>query len=195
MPLFRIEPLSWPAPVSEDFDGLLITSANALRFGSKSLQTLVHLPVYAVGEASAAEARKLGFNVAAAGSAGVETLLQSIPGKLQLLHPCGEDRMALGPIEHRVTQIAVYRSVKLPAPVGIGLSEVVAVHSPRAASRFAALATEAQVDRSRVSLAAISRATAEAAGHGWREVAVAETPDDQCLLALAKELCEKPGYK
>jgi uroporphyrinogen-III synthase len=41
-------------------------------------------------------------------------------------------------------------------------------------------------------IAAISEAAAEAVGKGWRRVAIAETPTDDALLALAAGLCDKP---
>jgi uroporphyrinogen-III synthase len=66
------------------------------------------------------------------------------------------------------------------------------VHSPRAGRRFAQVADELGLNRSRILIAAISKAAAEAAGRGWREVVVASNPDDRSLLALAKELCDKP---
>ena len=44
-----------------------------------------------------------------------------------------------------------------------------------------------------VAIAAISAATAETAGAGWKSVDVAERPSDDALLALAERLCNKPG--
>ena len=44
IPLFEIEPLEWTAPDPEAFDGLLLTSANAVRHGGEKLQALRALP-------------------------------------------------------------------------------------------------------------------------------------------------------
>ena len=50
MPLFEIEPVEWEAPDPERFDGILLTSANALRFGRDGLKALRGLKTYAVGD-------------------------------------------------------------------------------------------------------------------------------------------------
>ena len=191
IPLFRIEPLYWALPDAASFDGLLLTSANALRCAGGRLLQLRSLKVYAVGEVTADEARKAGFDIASTGSVGVERLLASIEPGRRLLHLCGENRVELGEARQRIEALPVYRSVELPAPGGIDRVEVVAVHSPRAARRFAELA--GALDRAKVSIAAISGAAADAAGAGWLELAIADEPTDRSLLVLAKELCDKPA--
>ncbi len=40
-----------------------------------------------------------------------------------------------------------------------------------------------------ITVAAISLAAAEAAGSGWASIEIAETPNDEALLALATRLC------
>lgn len=189
LPLFRIDPIPWALPSAGSFDGLLLTSANALRWAGDDLQYLRRLKVYAVGEATADEARNGGFNVASTGSAGVERLLASIEPGQRLLHLCGEDRVDISEARHRIQALPVYRAVELPDPIGLDRTEVAAVHSPRAARRFAELA--GTLGRPKVSIAAISAAAADAAGAGWLEVAVAHESTDRSLLALAKELCDK----
>ena len=72
IPLFEIEPVSWKAPDAASFDGLLITSANAMRSAGEQLLELRGLPVYAVGPATADAAREAGFDVASSGDAGAE---------------------------------------------------------------------------------------------------------------------------
>ena len=63
-PLFEVEPLTWQAPDVDAFDGLLLTSANAVRHGGDELLKLRGLEVYAVGEATAdAAASALTFSV------------------------------------------------------------------------------------------------------------------------------------
>jgi uroporphyrinogen-III synthase len=44
-------------------------------------------------------------------------------------------------------------------------------------------------------IAAISAAAAEAVGDGWNEVAIAERPTDEALLALAARLCNNSDPK
>ncbi|MFL6765128.1 MAG: uroporphyrinogen-III synthase, partial [Sphingomicrobium sp.] len=50
IPLFEIEPVVWEAPQATDYDGLLLTSANAVRCGGGGLGRLRPLKVYAVGQ-------------------------------------------------------------------------------------------------------------------------------------------------
>jgi uroporphyrinogen-III synthase len=194
VPLFRIEPIEWQAPEPAGFDGLLLTSANAVRHGGDQLETLRGLPVYAVGEASAEAARAAGFDIAGSGEAGVERLLGSIDGGLRLLHLCGEHRMAVEATQ-AITAVPVYRSAELPAPAGLAriAGQTAAVHSPRAGRRLAELVDEAGVDRSTIRIAAISDAAVAAMSGGWDACEAAERPDDRALLALAARLCDCYG--
>jgi uroporphyrinogen-III synthase len=187
VPLFRVEPIAWQAPDPAAFDGLLLTSANALRSGRAQLQSLKRLPVYAVGEATAEAAREAGFDVAGTGHSGVDSLLASI-GELKLLHLCGEDLRAPQAASQQITAIAVYRAVPVEADLGAVKGAVALIHSPRAGRRFAQLAE----DRGSTIVAAISTAAAEAVGDGWQAVETAERPNDDALLALAASLCNKP---
>jgi uroporphyrinogen-III synthase len=194
MPLFTVEPVDWAAPDPGGFDALLLTSANAVRHGGEGLLSLRQLPVYAVGEATAAAAREAGFDVAASGEAGVERLLGSIPPDLRLLHLCGEHRIEPH-ASQAITAVPVYRSNALPMPEDLGAIEgqVAAVHSPRAGQRLSELADQAGIDRSTVRIAAISEAAASGAGIGWERCEAAATPDEAALLALAARLCDNPA--
>jgi len=191
MPLFAVEPVAWAVPDPREFDALLLTSANAVRQGGEGLAQLRGLPVYAVGEATAATAREAGFEVAGTGDAGVDALLSSIPGRVRLLHLCGEHRTAAAV----ANAVPVYRSVELPTPDDLGQIEgqTVAVHSPRAGQRMAELVDRAGIDRATIRIAAISEAVALATGEGWAMREAAETPTEAALLALAARLCDNPG--
>ena len=194
MPLFEVEPVEWEAPDPGGFDALLLTSANAVRHGGAGLERLRGLPVYAVGEATAAAARGAGFTVTASGDAGVERLLESAPAKLRLLHLCGEHRTETA-AKPDITAVPVYRSVALPMPDGIAEigGQTVAVHSPRAGQRLSQLVEQAGIDRRAVRIAAISEAAASAAGSGWERCEAADTPGEAALLALAARLCDNRG--
>lgn len=189
IPLFNIQPIGWTAPDPETFDGLLLTSANAVRHGGDQLQNFRDLPVFAVGEGTAGEARKKGFRVALVGDTGIDGLLGAIDTKLKLLHLCGEDRRQSVEAFRLVTAIPVYRSNAVedldmsPAKAVVAL-----IHSPRAGDRFAELVA----DPHSIAIAAISRAAADSVGTGWETVEVAEEPTDDALLALAARLCNKP---
>jgi uroporphyrinogen-III synthase len=186
-PLFHVEPLAWEVPEASGFDGVLLTSANALRHGGAGLQALRGLKAYAVGDATAQAAREAGFDVAATGDAGVERLLGSIEPDLKLLHLCGADRRSADGARQKITSIPIYRS-KPVNDVQLPDADIALVHSSRAGTRFA----EQAHDKSRTTIVAISQAAADAAGDRWRAVEVAEEPTDEALLALVARLCNKP---
>lgn len=190
VPLFVIEAAAWTAPNPAAFDGLLVTSANAFRTGGPGLARLRGLPVFAVGETTASEARAHGFSLASAGSGGVDDLLGQIDPGLRLLHLCGEQWREPQAPRQAITHLPVYRAAELSSPdLAPCAGAVVAVHSPRAGARFAELAAKAGLDTSRIALAAISPEAARSAGGGWEQVAAASEPNDGALLALAARLC------
>jgi uroporphyrinogen-III synthase len=189
-PLFEIEPLAWAVPDPSSFDGLLLTSANALRHGGAGIEALRPLPVYAVGESTAEAARAAGFILARTGTGGVDDLLDSLDPGLALLHLCGEHRREARAARHAITRVTTYRSRTLDAPdLGSAPGTVALVHSPRAGERLAALVGA----RGTMRIAAISPAAAAAVGHGWDMVETADQPNDDALLALAARLCNKPS--
>jgi uroporphyrinogen-III synthase len=186
VPLFRIEPVDWEAPEPGGFDGLLLTSANAVRFGGEQLQRLRGLKTHAVGEATADEAREAGFDIATTGDSGVDGLLGSIEPGLRLLHLCGEDRREPDRPSQQITPVVVYRSPQIEHPdLSAIAGRVALIHSPRAGRRFAELVK----DRQSIAIAAISSGAAQAVGNGWTAVETAEQPNDDALLALAARLC------
>ena len=189
VPLFEIEPLPWDAPDSAQFDGLLLTSANALPSAGEKTKAFRSLPLYAVGAATADAARDAGFSVAAVGEADVDRLLGSIEPGLKLLHLCGRDRRAPAAAAHQITPVPVYRAKPIEAPdLSQAEGAVALIHSPRAGRRLAELVR----DRGSIAIAAISAAAAEAADGGWAAVEFAAAPNDDALLALAARLCNKP---
>jgi uroporphyrinogen-III synthase len=192
LPLFKVEPIGWTAPEASRFDGLLLTSANALRHGGDQLESLRGLQVYAVGEATAGAAREAGFGVAATGDSGVDRLLGSIEPNMRLLHLCGEDRREPAGAPQSIRSIAVYRSNAVQRPYPAAAKGAVAlIHSPRAGRRFAELVH----DRAVTAIAAVSPAAAESVGRGWESVEAADAPTDDALLVLATRLCNNPPPK
>ena len=192
MPLFRVEPVEWRAPEAASFDGLLLTSANAVRHGGEQLQSLRGLKVYAVGEATAEAARDAGFDIAATGDAGVDRLLGSIQDEFRLLHLCGADRREPQDARQAITPLIVYRSEPIETPdLSVASRSLALVHSPRAGARLAELVD----DRASIAIAAISGAAADAVGAGWTSIDIADRPTDDALLALAARLCNNPQPK
>jgi uroporphyrinogen-III synthase len=185
VPLFEIVPLPWQAPRAGEFDAIVMTSANAALHGGEQLERLKSLPVRAVGAATAAAARAAGFAVASIGEGGSEDM--GLPTGERLLHLAGREHRAVG----AATTIPIYEARPIePVPSLDGLGEcVVAVYSSRAGQCLAELVT----DRSRIIIAAISPAAAEACGAGWKGVHAALQPSDAALLALAARLCDSPA--
>jgi uroporphyrinogen-III synthase len=188
-PLFEIEPIEWNVPENDEFDALLLTSANAARFGGERLRALLAFPVHAVGSATAEVAREFGLKVASVGQAGIEELLKSLPSGVKLLHLAGEDRKL--PVDSRIiTVIPVYRAREVGNPdLRDSRGCVALLHSARAGRRLAELVK----DRADIVIAAISPAAAEELGSGWELVEAADAPSDDALLALAARLCNKPA--
>jgi uroporphyrinogen-III synthase len=194
LPLFEVHAIDWVAPDAARFDALLLTSANAPRHAGPGLAALRALPVHAVGAATAAAAREAGLDVVAVGDGDGAALVAAAAarGVRRALLLGGRDRAVEGhPIIAKT--IAIYAS----EPVAVALEaldqlagSVVLLHSPRAARRVAGLIDRAGIDRRTVRIAAISAATADAAGGDWEGIIAAATPDDAALIALARSLAD-----
>lgn len=186
-PLFAIEPLPWKPPAKAGFDALLLTSANALRMSGTGLAALAGLPAWCVGEATAMATRAAGLSVARVGTAGVAALVGD--GAEKLLWLCGADHTALPPaVAARVTAVPVYCASERAIGTAIFDQPCIALlHSARAARKLLALVP----DRAAVTIIAISPAVAATAGDGWDAVAVASSPDDAEMVAIAAKLCQK----
>ena len=196
-PLFRVEPLDWQPPDPAEFEAVMLTSANAARHGGPQLALFRHLPAFAVGEATAEAAAEAGFADIRPGPVDADALVAMMAdqGFGSAIHPCGEDHIAPGLVGLRLHSVPVYRAIAGDALEGRALAALedgalALLHSPRAAALFSTLAAPY---RARVAIAAISANVAEAAGPGWRSVAIADRPRDQALLELAAKLCQTGG--
>ena len=183
IPLFTVEPVGWTPVDATQFQGLVVTSANAFRHGGPQLEQLQARPVHAVGEAIATAAREAGFTVATVGEGGRQAMPLP-PGRL--LHLAARDHLPVGGGEVQAVAVYASRPIDPPPPLKALSGAVVAVHSPRAGRRLAELVDK----RARTAIAAISANAAEACGDGWERVEVASAPREAELLALAAELCQ-----
>lgn len=192
IPLFEIVPLYWSAPDPAAFDAVMITSANMIRHGGDAIARYRHLPVYAVGGATAAAVAAAGFETIHTGPGDAIGLIDLLVRHdvRHVLHLCGEDRREPDSRGVEITRVATYAARPLADLPGLddalAQSPVAMLHSPRAAARFASLVQR----RHEISIAAISRNAAEAAGTGWRDVVIAAHPDDASLLAIAAQMCK-----
>ena len=195
-PLSRIEPVAWPVPNPRTFDAILAGSANVFRHGGEGLGPLRELPVFAVGETTAAVARAAGFAVERVGAGGLQVLLDGMPGGVtKLLRLCGESRVPLAaPAATSIAERVVYRAVDLPIEPAtqerLAGGGVVVLHSGETARHFAAECARLAIDRARLALVLIGPRLLKPAGQGWRGVHIAPTPDDGALLASAQILCK-----
>jgi uroporphyrinogen-III synthase len=190
MPLFEIQPVAWDVPSPETYDALLLTSGNAVRAAVEGLDMVRELPVFAVGSATARAATDCHLTVKATGETGVADLLglAQAEGHRRLLWLAGEDRISVSvPDEMTLDTCIVYRSAAISAPNDfadqVHTTNIILLHSPRAASYFGELCDAQAVDRAGLSLAALSPAIAKSAGLGWRAIIIAPTPNDASLLS------------
>ena len=196
IPLFKVIPSGWTLPDLAAFDALLVGSANAFRHGGDKLSALTHLPVLAVGEATADAARDAGFAVARVGSGGLQQVLDEIGSDFRhLLRLSGEDHVPVTPPANvLITERIVYKVGKadLPEEVASQLSQgaLVLLHSAAAAQHFVNECNRLGVDRAHISLCALGPRILEPVGEGWQAARAAANPNENDLLALAIAMCQ-----
>lgn len=187
VPLFAVDPVAWNAPPLTGYDGVLLTSSNAVRNCGQQLSAFAHLPVYAVGKVTADAAQTHGLRIGKTGDAGAEALLAGL-SDCRLLWLAGEDHTEIvAPKSVQIDTRIVYRSAVLPTPANfietVMQADYVMLHSARAAAHFASLVSETGLDKAAISIAALSENIALAAGSGWKIVFVAAQPTDAALLS------------
>lgn len=213
-PLLTIVPrdaVDWP-PGHERAQALLVTSANGVRAFARADRRR-GLPVFAVGDASAAAARGLGFDAVASAAGTVEDLAALVAARVDrargpLLHPAagalaGDLQGALAAAGFEVLRVVLYdaRPVSALSPeaaraIGEGAVDAVALFSPRTAAAFAGLVAAAGLKAACAGIAAVCLSDAVAAALGgtpWRRVAVAAHPDQSALLAAIDEVAAQRG--
>lgn len=193
-PLFEICPVPWELPDVESVDALLIGSANAIRHGGAGLRALAGKPVYAVGKATADAAKEAGFEIAMVGTGGLQNVLAAVPAGTNLLRLAGAEHVPLElPAGVSMETRIVYKAVPLELPEPLRalqqLGLTVLLHSAAAARQFDAEARRLALHRGRITLIAIGPRVAEAAGEGWADIHVCNTPNDNAMLELAQAMC------
>lgn len=175
LPLFAVCPVKWIVPDLAHVDGLLLTSANAVRHSGPGLRALAHLPVVAVGQATARAADTAGLHVEHVGASDAAAAVRG-SDRTRLLHLAGREHVDAG-----AEVVVVYAADPLPVDLAPLAGSVALLHSARAARRLAELAPGLDLR-----VAAISPAV-RAAGPDLPG-AVADRPDDAALVALAARL-------
>ena len=200
-PMLAIVPVPHPGLDLTDVQALLFTSANGVR-AFAAATTVRSLPVFAVGDATAAAARSKGF-VAVNSAAGDVSSLASLvarsldPKRGALLHAAGG--AVAGDLAGLLNDqgFSVRRSVLYEARPATGLSaDLVAAlrdnainmtlfFSPRTAATFVTLMHDAELEPACRNMAAfcLSPAVAKAARVlPWRELRCAARPDGPAML-------------
>jgi len=193
-PLFAPQPIDWAPPVPEDFDVLLLTSANGVAFAGPALLHYRGLPAYAVGATTAQALAEAGFPTVIAGDSDGSAIAARIAadGHVRLLHLAGTTvaPMETGALD--IMRIAVYGMTGLPPDPALIADAVpgsiLLVHSPRAAARLAEQIR--REGRKSLHIVAISAATLAACGNGWASGQFPHSPRNDEMLALALRLCE-----
>ena len=214
-PMLRFEPFGFKDEPDAGYGGIIVTSANAVRAIESQLanSTLLKLPLFTVGDRTAAVARAAGFAkvLSAEGDAAalrdlvIETAkAKKLKKKSPLLYVAGEElaRDLAGDLREQgfevVTHIA-YRMVpakSLPGEVVDGFAagriEAVLHYSRRSAQAFVEAARTGGVEISALALpqCCISAQVAEIVREaGATQVTVAARPDENALFeALRRAL-------
>lgn len=193
-PLFAPQPIDWTPPAPENFDALLLTSANGVHFAGPALLHYRGLPAYAVGATTARALEAAGFPDVVAGVSDGNAIAARIAadGHVHILHLAGATIAPMETGSLDVTRVTVYGMTGLPADPALIADAVpgsiLLVHSPRAGERLAAQMPEER--RAGLHLVAISVAALAACGAGWASAQAPALPQDDEMLALALRLCE-----
>jgi uroporphyrinogen-III synthase len=207
-PLLSIETVCAVWPVPAGFSGLVVTSANAVSFVPEEW-TGSGLPAYAVGDATAERARRVGFaNVVSASgdAAALETMLaaQFWPDGARLLHARGADvAQELYVPGVGIEPLTVYKAAARgqfseTALRGLDDGRIAAVllYSPRSGAVFADLvAKQGRTPCLRgINALCLSAAVVQSVGHlPWAGVRQAERPDQAAMLRLIAECIPEAG--
>lgn len=198
-PLLAPEALAWEAPEAP-VDALMFTSPQGPAFAGEAAARYRRLPAYAVGARTAAAARAAGFADVREAGGDVGALHDAVAaaGHERVLHLAGAHRTeAAAPASLRILVRAVYEaklmalSDEAQAALRAGALDWALLFSTRTAAHFAVQFDELGIDRSTLSIAAISPAALAAAGPGWRRGVAAATPSEAGILAASGLSCDK----
>jgi uroporphyrinogen-III synthase len=188
-PLLEVHPL----PAHIDLDGvgaLAFTSANGVRAFAEQADER-GLPVFAVGDHTAAAARKAGFAEVASAAGDLNALADLIAGRTARFkgvilapgprEPAGDLPRALAAQGLLARAVALYETLPVHPPGGMGAVDAVLIHSPKAAERLAAV-LGGKLGPAVYCISAA--AAAPLAGRPFAKVAWADHPDEDSLLKL-----------
>jgi uroporphyrinogen-III synthase len=194
-----------PSDIEErDLQGVVFTSANGVRaYGLAS--TRRDLPVYAVGDRTAAAARSTGFKNVYSAEGDVTSLATLVQEKARpedgaLLHPAGSTVAGdlqghLAKAGFKLRRAVLYDakqkkqfSPKIATALRGSAVDMILIYSPRTAATFVRLAADFKNLGANIDILCLSQAVADAAqAIDWRCVYVAPNPTQADLLAVLDE--------
>jgi uroporphyrinogen-III synthase len=207
-PVMTIAPRAGPVPDLQDVQAILVTSRNAVPAAARLATAL---PVYAVGDGTAAALTEAGLEVAGTGEGDGVSLARLLAARLRptagaLLHPTGEvwarglaDALAAAGFAYRPWVVyAAAPTAVLPeaacAALAAGKIDAVTLHSPRSARLFAERLTEAGLNEASADATALclsANVAAAARALRWRAVRIAARPDETGMGGLLEDLGQR----
>lgn len=205
VPLLHREALSPQLPEASRFGAMAVTSANALRTldETRVLAAYTHLPLFAVGDRTAALGRQLGFAQVHNAGGALSDLALLLRAKLppgSLFYPCGEERAgeleamlpeSLGPVRtvpvYRMAPTAVLPPLATLRLLGSHFAAAL-FYSVRTAEVFARLARDTLPPAARehlVSLCISAKVAQVLVDNRFPRVALADAPSEDAMMALA----------
>ncbi len=201
-PLLLAETLHTTLPRADGFAALAATSANALRalHDRGELPRFLKLPLYAVGERTAAIARDFGFARVASANGSLDDLVALLAAAAldgPLLYPAARDQSgdlakALAPHGVMVITAPVYRMQPVAAlsdatrlALEAGAIDAALFYSRRTARTFATLGAKL-TGKTKLGMLCLSEQVAEPllAAHFVR-VGLADYPSEEAMMSLA----------
>ena len=202
-PVMARQTLDTSLPPPDGFTAMVLTSANAIRsLGDRqALEQYRHLPVFAVGDHTAREAREAGFARVSSAAGAFQDLVNAMTiARMRgpIFYPAGKHQSAdlakaLAPLGVMVATAKVYEMVAVDAlpedvvaDLGGDIGAVLA-YSRRSAQIFASLAAHVPDERRRnLAMLCLSEAVAEPLlAARFSRISLADRPDEDAMMSLA----------
>ncbi len=204
LPLMVRHTLPVSLPKADGFTAMVLTSANAVRALADRgvINTYLDLPVFAVGDRTAREARAAGFSRVSSAAGALKDLVNAmaisrLPGPVFYptgKHGSGDLAQALSPLGIMVVAAKLYDMVAidaLPQDILDDLSDgritAVLSYSRRTAEIFAQLAAPLdRQQRRQIAMLCLSETVAEPLlENHFNRISLADQPDEDAMMALA----------
>ena len=202
-PVMARQTLDTSLPPPDGFTAMVLTSANAIRslVDRQALEQYRHLPVFAVGDHTAREAREAGFARVSSAAGAFQDLVNAMTiARMRgpIFYPAGKHQSAdlakaLAPLGVMVATAKVYEMVAVDAlpedvvaDLGGDIGAVLA-YSRRSAQIFASLAAHVPDERRRnLAMLCLSEAVAEPLlAARFSRISLADRPDEDAMMSLA----------